>query len=265
MFARQDQVQGENWRQAPAEFALIERGLTLGFDLTVWLVERHKQIARDAGSDADLEPPPDVLRPAVIRANLLHAAFVTLVSATRLVLFGDVIDALALTRTAFEAVFHAEYFRDHPAALREWDQIGSVLDVLEVQRRVGDFNGKHDGVRKRVRARYTGEAGESFDRVFAELSTFGTHINPKTVGLRLGTSRPQAANLGFLSVGYSERPLLCASLVLGILRYALSEFRDGFGAELAHAPALGALLTRFEADEAAYRVTTGSRCLSLLL
>jgi len=255
MFTLQDKWQQSNWEQAPAEFVLIERGLVLAFDLTFWINEDLAVVATRKALPSSRGVPENV------GANLLHAAFGTLVSATRLSLFGDFVDAFSLARTAFEAVFHAEYFRDHPDRAFDWNQIGLVTDVFDVRKQLNKFESK-EKIRIAVRDKY---ADGSHDRFFVELSTYGTHINPKTVGLRLGTPRPNAGNLGFVTAGYTEAPVLCASHILHVLAYALSEFRDTFKGYLANSNAsLESALNQFEADWYAHLAATGSRTLSLM-
>ena len=253
MFGMQDRWMQSNWAKAPAEFALIERGLVLAFDVTMWLHDEPVASQRKATS-------PDVQDPETICADLLHAACGSLVSATRLALAGDAVDALALTRVAFEAVYHAEYFRLHPAEALEWDKIGATLDVYDIRNALRAFEqGKH--VRETIRQQYGGPGG-SHDAFFVELSTYGTHINPKTVSMRLSVPGPNRGNLGFVSDGLLERPLLCADRILNVVLYTVSEFLDGLGHYISLNAPLAAAVGQFQDDVNAHMASVGPRGLS---
>jgi len=253
MFALQDQCQPLNRERASAEFVLIERGLSLAFDLTFWLNDDPQIVAKRKAL------PNTTAIPENVGANLLHAAVGSLVSATRLCMFGDFVDALSLARTAFEAVVHAEYFRDHPHRAAEWNQVGAVTDVFEIRKQLKKFEDK-EHVRGAVRSKYS---DKSHDRFFAELSTYGTHVNPKTVGLRMATPLAGAGNLGFVAAGYAEAPALCASHILHVLAYALSEFEDTFRDYLASNASLRIALRQFDSDYHTHQEVIGPRTLSL--
>ena len=218
LFTRQEGVVGRNLAAAPDYFRLIERGLVLGWAITVHLNGPSIVVLRRSKS-------PTIQVPETITMNLLHSAWSGLVNATRLMMYGAHCDSLALIRSAYEAVYHAEYFRHNPSDAVEWDHAGHIVDLEKRRQCIAAFNRK-----RRVRQWLGTHIGEapSRERMFSELSTYGTHANPITVGLRLSSNLEGVGNLGFLSVGKVQATQLCASHCLHILIYALSEFFDGF-------------------------------------
>ena len=243
VFAQEDAVAQQNWAAAPAEFNLIEHGIALGFSITLWLQEDPIIAKREA-------KPADIVTTETICANLLHAAWSSLLNATRMALQGAHVEALTLARTALEATYHAEYFRDHPAEAVEWDKTGSITNLKDLRRSIVDLERKM-GARKKVQQKY--EPDESLSDLYAEVSTYGAHVNPKTVAQRLSSARPGIANLGFASVGKSQATRLCAAHILHILGYTLSEFWDSFGAYLRQNADLVATYEQFGNDLTALR------------
>jgi hypothetical protein len=222
MFALQDGASKRNWAEASAEFALIERGLMIGWSATLLVNDEITIAKRKAKAEV-------TMRAETIGANLLHAALSSLVNAARLTLCGAHVDALSLARGAFESTYHAEYFRDHPDDAVEWDRAGLETDVYKIADSIRKFEERKQ-VRRTVAGKYSDppEVGESLHRLFKELSTYGSHANPQTVVLRLASDRPGVANLGFVSIGKSEATRLCANHVLHLVGYVLSEFSDYF-------------------------------------
>lgn len=253
LFARQESATARNWEAARDEFGLIERGLVLAWHCTLCINEDPILSKRRANPDA-------VAAPETICANLLHAAWSSLVNATRLALFGAHVDALNLTRAAFEAVYHAEYFRDHPSEALDWDRCGSLTELDAISKCIEDFS-KAKRVRWSLEQKYAPHA--SLTRFFKELSTYGSHANPKTVGLRLSSHEPGVANLGFVGVGRTEATRLCASHILHVLSYALSEFEDSFSAYLVQHPEVLSTYRDFQRDLSTLRAAA-PRELSLL-
>ena len=211
LFIRQDNASLRNWQEARPEFELTERGLILGWAITLWLNEDPILPQRKAKA-------PEVSDPETICINLLHAAWSGLVNATRLALYGAHVDALNLIRSAFEATFHAEYFRDHPSNAIEWGKAGQITDLDARRVFISRFERKKQ-IRQSVEKKYLPD--RSLSRGYHELSTFGTHINPITTFLRLSSNIQGIANLGFMSVGKSEATRLCAIRILHILRYEI--------------------------------------------
>ncbi|MBI4494231.1 MAG: hypothetical protein HY690_15690 [Chloroflexi bacterium] len=192
----------------------------------------------------------DVSTSETICINLLHAAWSSIINATRLALYGAHVDALNLVRAALEATYHAEYFRDHPSDAAEWDKAGLIVDFEDRRKFLEEFS-KNKRVRWNVEQKYLPD--RSLSRFFQELSTYGSHANPVTVALHLSSNMPGIANLGFLSVGRSEAMRLCASHILHILSYALCEFHDSFGHYLSQNPSLTATYQQFQRDLATIR------------
>lgn len=174
-------------------------------------------------------------------ANLLHASWASLVSATRLALFGAQVDSFALTRGAFEATYHAEFFRLRPETFAEWDAAGLEIDLQKRARLVMLFARKF-----RVRSWLAKQDGLDREPFFVELSTFGSHANPMTVGLRVASPEPGVANLGFMSLGKPETIMLCASHALHVTGYMLSEFTDSFDVDLRESSDLWARHSAFQ-------------------
>lgn len=228
LFALQDGVVAQNRAAASAEFASIERGLLVGLQVTMFLNEGSALVARRAKADA-------AARSENICINLIHSAWSSLVDATRLVLWGAYVDGMALVRNGLEATFLCEYFFDHPADAVGWDQIGSILDVLDIQKALQQFeNAKHP--KRAIQLKYA--ADDSVKRLFAELSTYGTHANPKTVNLRLSSPIQGVANLGFVGTGRIEATRLGALRVLHTLRYVISLTTDYLSPYLALDPVI---------------------------
>lgn len=236
LFTAQDRSVRFNRAQAQAAFGLIERGLVLGWQIATHINTGDVLADRKAKNAAEATPE-------TIRANLLHSAWSGLVSATRLTLYGAFVDALALTRSAFEAAYHAEFFRDRPADAIEWDGCGQITNLADRRKCIDDFTRSH-GVRNHVDQKYAG----SVDPFFFELATFGTHANPVTVGLRMSSHLQGVSNLGFASAGKAEAPKLCAHHVLHTLGYVLSEYNDGFGSYLGRNPSLFQSYSSFVQD-----------------
>lgn len=241
--AIQESVASWHADAARSEFDLIERGLILGWSVTLYLNDGPILDERKAKA-------PEASMPETIRANLLHAAWGSLVNATRLALYGAHVDSLNLARAAFEAAYHADYFRDHPEDAAEWDRCGSVKDLMGRRKCIDEFQ-RTKRVRRVVGQKYKPE--DSMERFFAELSTYGTHANPVTVALRLSSPVDGVASLGFTSVGRPEATKLCASHILHTLAYVLSEYHDGFADYLAQNETLTATYQEFEAELAAVR------------
>ena len=129
LFARQDAVVPRNYTAASSMMPLIERVLSTALDVTVAVNDRP-----ELGAAA-----PD----ARVRANLLHAATAGLVTMTRLALFGDHVDAMAIGRLAFENAYHAEFFRHRPDLAVEWDRSGQETDLDTRRKLIEEFNREH--------------------------------------------------------------------------------------------------------------------------
>lgn len=241
-----------NCDAARTEFDLLERGLVPGFAVTLWLNEGHIVEQR-------CDKPLDISMAETICINLLHAAWSSLVNATRLSLYGAHVDSLGLVRAALEAAYHAEYFCDHPEDALAWDEAGKVED-LEQRRTLIRKCDSDKRVRSKVEAKYAPD--KSLSRFFYELSTYGAHANPATVSLRLSSGTPGVANLGFISVGKLEATQLCANHILHTLSYVISTYRDGFSDYLNENHQLVARVEEFEAILAKLRAS-GPSALSL--
>ena len=220
LFARQDGAIARNLASNPETFSLVADGLKIGLAITMFLNE-GRALARRLSRPADRRGTEQAI------ANLLHAAWAALVTATRLALYGAQVDSFALTRGAFEAAYHAEYFRHKPEDFVEWDKAGQITDLYARATMVDAFAQRHH-----VRRWLDTNDGLDRRRMFVELSTYGSHANPMTVGLRLSTPIPGAANLGFVSIGKPESVRLCALHALHVLAYVLSEFGDQFAIDL---------------------------------
>lgn len=252
VFSRQDYAVQCNYEAAQVEFSLVERGAVLGLAVTLWLNEDSILSQRQA-------KPVQESTSETIFINLLWAAWASLVDATRLALFGAHIDALALTRSAFEAAYHAEYFRDHPADAIEWDQAGRITELGKLHEFINKFN-REKKVLSYVDCKYPGQSLRDFYR---ELSTYGTHINPKTVALRLASQVREKPRLGFMSWGYTEAPRLCANYILHTLGYVLSEYFDACGAYLNENADIVTAYEEFQRDLEARRANAPAGGLSL--
>lgn len=254
-FGRQDGAVQRNYEAAKTEFDLIERGTIIGWACTLALNADPvlSQRRAKAPNDATAE---------TIFINLLHAAWSGLVNATRLALYGAHIDALNLTRWAFEATYHAEYFRQHPADALEWDKTGHILDLDDFHAAIEAFR-RAKGIRADLDKRYAGLGGVSLTRLHRELSSYGTHPNPKTVGLRLASPVRGRARLGYMSVGYAQATRLTASHILHIVGYLLSEYFDGCGPLLAARPEIFAAYKAFQDDRDVWRSSATPQGLSL--
>lgn len=219
LYQRQDHAVIRNREAAPREFELIERGLVLGWRFTDYLHTDEILAQRE-------ELPDQLSIPENVCANLLHSAWSILVSATRLTLWGAHVDALTLVRSSFELAYHAEFFRHKPELVAEWDAAGKLTDLEERRIYIQKFSHKYD-IRRWLEEQ--DDPDRTRTRLYGELSTYGTHANPATVGLRMSSGEPGVANLGFVSVGKSEATRLCAIHTLHVLMYGLSEFVDRFG------------------------------------
>ena len=62
-----------------------------------------------------------------LTVNLLNDALGSLISGTRLLLFGDLTDAFALVRCAFEGCAYAEYFVYHPDKAQSYMELETLL------------------------------------------------------------------------------------------------------------------------------------------
>lgn len=211
-FARQDLVVPLNADSAQDILPLLERALSIAFDITLHINETHE--LRDA------EPYRR------ITANLLHVATAGLVSATRMTLFGDHVSALTILRLAFEDTCHAEFFRHRPELASEWDKSGTETD-LEARRKLVDSFRSQYAVMRNLESR-DADPTRSRSRLFRDLSSFGTHSNPATTFMRLALPPERGANLGFVSKGKRDATLLTTSYILHVGAYVVSEMHDSF-------------------------------------
>lgn len=209
LFERQDSVVAWNAEAAQATLPLLERALSVAFDITLHI--NGKSELRDA------EPHRR------ITANLLHAAAGGVVSATRMALFGDHVSAFGILRLAFEDAYHAEFFRHRPDSAEKWDAAGQIADLDARRRYVDDFE-RDSGIRRTLDAM----DGESRSRVFRDLSSFGIHSNAATTFMRLGLPSERGANLGFMSHGKGEATQAAVGYALNIAAYVVSEMHDSF-------------------------------------
>ena len=219
-FRLQDTVVEKTLQTAAGDFGLISRGLALAFDLTVAFNDHDTVALRKTKA-------PDAVKAETVVANLLHASFSSLVNATRLALFGAHVNALALVRDAFEAAYHSEYFRLHPEAVERWDAAATIPD-LDERRKYLEKN--FPNIRRTLEER--DDPGRTRTALYRELCSYGAHINPATVGLRISVPTPAEvgmANIGFTSVGKREATTICALHTLHVLMYGISEFFDAFG------------------------------------
>lgn len=216
LYQRQDHAVTRNREATSREFGLIERGLVLGWAFTDYL---HTPDILAQRSDL----PEQLSVPENVCANLLHSAWCILVSASRLTLWGAHVDALTLVRSSFELAYHAEFFRHKPELAAEWDAAGQITDFEERRAYIDKFSRK---IRPWLEEQ--DDPDRTRTRLYRDLSTYGTHANPATVGLRMSSGEPGVANLGFMSVGKSEATRLCAIHDLHVLMYVLSEFVDRF-------------------------------------
>jgi hypothetical protein len=206
-----------NCSAAPVEFALIDRGLTLGFGLSACINDSPIIAKRP-------DKPPDTVLAETTCANLLHSALSSLVSAVRLALSGDHVDALALVRLGFESTYFADYFKRHPSDAVIWWKSAEIADPLARWRYLEDF-AKSKKIHRTLENYY---GDPSMTRLFRELSSNGSHASPETVSLRLSSSVSEIANIGFASSWKVEATALCASHALYCLAYLLSEVIEDF-------------------------------------
>ena len=213
MFALQDGAMLRNRSAAPAEFDLIDRGLTLGFAITQWINDPPAATKR-------LQKSQEQFQAQAICANLLHGALSSLVSAVRLALYGTHVDSLALIRAAFEATYFADYFKRHEADATFWGKASEIKDFAKRRQYLLDFDRK-----KRVRQTLEEHYGESsMSDLFHHLSAFGPHATTDTVAMRMSSSSRNVANVGFASSGKAGATAICAKYILHITGYILSEF-----------------------------------------
>ena len=206
LFGRQDAASLGNYASAREEFEVLAALLHLGHDMQVVLGSELAIHYRTTASE-------DVISDA-IRVNLLNSANASLVSATRLTLYGDHVDALALLRAAFDAVCHAEYFRHHPTEADAWDKLAQEPDDRMKARGLREFESK-------IRPWLEANDGTDRTKLYRELSSYGTHTNPSTVAMRL--NRADAPNQGFVSQGKAQATTLVARWATSIALYGVEE------------------------------------------
>ncbi len=219
IMAYQDAVIARNRADARNEFTYIERGLNLGWAIQVWL-NGGTILARRCtlGSSSDT--------PETVRINLLHAAWSSLINATRLAFYGAHVDAATLIRFALESAYHAEYFTDHPSAVADWCKASDLPSLDERRKHVRDFDTRQGHIRRQIA---TGcRHDQNLEKLYYELCTYGSRANPMTVGLRLNREATDGANLGCLSFGLAHVTRRCALQILIVLEYTLALFRNGF-------------------------------------
>lgn len=247
-FSIQDKLVQQNAPVVQAELMLIDRGLALAFEVAALL--EADDAPRRALTSRNVSISDMVIR------GLLYGARAALVSAVRLFLYGAHVDSQALIRSAFEATYHANYFRLIPADVDEWIKLGEIVDTDE-------FSVQHDKWQRDHRPRGNVEQLEAgsntLRRVFRERSSYGTHANPKTAGLRLVSDLPRMANGGYASTGNTGFARICAMHTVRVLQYVLSEYSDGFGGHLSQDTALASRLATFDSDVVAWLRTLPPR------
>jgi hypothetical protein len=211
-FERQDNAVEPNRAAAAVVLPMLERALSAALDVTLCINE--PEYLGGAAPEAR------------IRANLLHGAWASLVTASRLALFGDDVLALTSIRLALEDASHAEFFRHRPELAEEWDSAGQITDLTERRRQIEAFSRRHH---VRTFLERQDDPLRTRSRLFHVLSTYGVHTNPVTTSLRLSVPPDQGANLGFASVGKREATQLVVTYALHVAVYVVSELVESFG------------------------------------
>ncbi len=215
LFEMQDRSMAANRAAIGVDFELLDDLLSLTIEVTLALQEPEIVAQRQSRPGGFPSDP--------VRANLLHAAWGSLMSATRLTLFGDHMSALAVVRSAFEATFHAEYFRYEPAAASEYEEATVLKDRRQRARRLRSLS---DEALCWLKARDDPEGTRR--QFFQELSTLGSHGNVAMAALKFASPTRERANLGFTSQGYDDRTRLCTFRIAHVAHYVLSELVEGY-------------------------------------
>ena len=238
----QNSMVARNWPAVAVELDLFDRGLRLVSAFEFYL----ESVAVLASRTSKISP--QVEADSIVQA-LLHGSWTALISAVHLALFGAHVDSVALIRSALEAAYHAEYFSTRPAEAVEWDSFGAIPDVRLFRKAFGAWTSIKK-VKKAVDRQANPPGG--LDQTFAELSTYGTHANPKTVGLRSISDMPRIVNAGFVSHGKVQFTKLCASRALHVLVYVLGQYADFYADHLKQNSDLASQIDAFKQDFADY-------------
>lgn len=185
-FQRQDAVIAANRAEVENEIQWLDSAIGLLTDLQIFVnTDPEAKAARLTLQSKDA----DKHLATTLTVNLLNDAMGGLVSATRLLLFGDLPDAFALIRSAFEACCYAEHLVYHPGKAQSYMELESLLSAsrtsaaLEVnlgpdlQKRGLDFG----TISRELETR----TGLPVRRPYARLCNLGSHPSPIRVGLRL--------------------------------------------------------------------------------
>ena len=185
-FRRQDDVVAANRAEFAKEFLWLDSAIGLLTDLQLFVnTDAKVSAARMALESKD----PDKYLATTLTVNLLNDAMGSLVSATRLLLFGDHPDAYALIRSAFEACCYAEHFVYHPDKTKSYMELEAVLSgsglSTDLEVNLGPELRKRCLEFWRVSKELEIRSGNPVRGFYARLCNLGSHPSPKRVGLRL--------------------------------------------------------------------------------
>ena len=224
-FARQDAVVAENRAEFENEYRWLDSALGLLTELQLFVNSdptvnaiRRKMQAEDRVT----------YLATTLTVNLLNDAMGSLVSAIRLLLFGDLPDAYALVRSAFEACCYAEHFVYHKDKAESYMELEVLLSTSNLSTAL-EVN-LNPELRKRslefwrVSRELEKRSGNPVRGFYARLCNLGSHPSPKRIGLRL--SPPGGAVLAPVSKSTAtwsreKWTLGCASDMIVVAKYAV--------------------------------------------
>ncbi|MBI3953523.1 MAG: hypothetical protein HY330_03320 [Chloroflexi bacterium] len=216
-FRMQDKVIASNRTEFETEYTWLDKAIELLWDIQIFVNDKNQPLRQRRAQSLDTQRATNVV------VNLVNDAMGSLISATRLLLFGAHPDAFALVRSAFEACCYAEYFARHPDTVKSYMELEDLLSTdptISLGTKLRERKLSIGHVRKEL------ETHDREDRsaFYALLCNFGAHPSPKRVGLRL--SSPGGAVLAAVSAstpGWSRADWThdCAISLIAVAKYAV--------------------------------------------
>ncbi|MBM3943215.1 MAG: hypothetical protein FJ316_09890 [SAR202 cluster bacterium] len=220
-----------NRAEIESEYVWLDKAIKLLSDIHIFVNDRNSPVALIRSNEKQEYPELHQARNVVV--NLANDALGSLVTGTRLLLFGAHADAFALVRSAFEGCCNAEYFALHTEDAQHWLDLEKQLSG-NLSLNVNSYLRN----RKLSRLQITSILkvlekcdGENRSEFYAKLCNLGAHASPVRVFLRL--SPPKGAVLAAVSVSTPDWSRAkwtqgCAWDLMAVAKYAVTLLPERF-------------------------------------